>query len=196
MNLPNKLTMLRIFIVPFIIIVYLLNNVIDQALVNLSFYIMGALYVIASFTDFLDGYIARKNNIVTTFGKFMDPLADKLLNITAIILLTTIYHTENAGLFMWMPFWILIIFVTRDLVVTSIRIVAMSEGKVVAAQWSGKIRTAFTMVTVTYYFFLMPINNLIINIIGVILTSIFALLTVYSMIDYFVVNKSAILKEK
>jgi CDP-diacylglycerol--glycerol-3-phosphate 3-phosphatidyltransferase len=111
-------------------------------------------------------------------------------------LLATIYHTANAGLYMWMPFWVLIIFVTRDLVVTSIRIVAMSEGKVVAAQWSGKIRTAFTMVTVTYYFFLMPLNNQIINIIGIILTSMFALLTVYSMIDYFVVNKSAILKEK
>ncbi|MDD4069728.1 MAG: CDP-diacylglycerol--glycerol-3-phosphate 3-phosphatidyltransferase [Candidatus Izemoplasmatales bacterium] len=196
MNLPNKLTILRILIIPFIILVYFLQGVIDKGMNNLSLYIMGVLFIVASVTDYLDGHIARKNNIVTTFGKFMDPLADKLLVITTLVILSNIYYTNNiGGNYMWMPFWIIIIFITRDLVVTSIRIVAISEGSVVAAHWSGKIRTAFTMITLSYYFFVMPFNNEVINIIGMIMTIIFAVLTIYSMIDYFLKSKDVILKE-
>lgn len=193
MNLPNKLTMIRIIIIPFIVIVFIFNDKFNN---NLGFYIMGVLFILASITDYFDGKIARKRNIVTTFGKFMDPLADKLLVTTALIILTTFYYTNNVGgYFMWMPFWVLLIVITRDLIVTSIRLVAINEGTVVAAKMSGKLKTAVTMVALTYYFFIMPLNIQVLTIIGIVLTMIFVILTVYSAIDYFLKNKDIIFKE-
>jgi CDP-diacylglycerol--glycerol-3-phosphate 3-phosphatidyltransferase len=187
--------MVRIFIIPFIVLIYFLRNTIDQAADNLSLYIMGVLFVIASVTDYFDGKIARKNNIVTTFGKFIDPLADKLLVTTTLIILSNLYYVEMSGNFMWMPFWVVLIVITRDLIVTSIRLVAINEGKVVAAKMSGKLKTALTMVTITYYFFIMPFDTQVINIIGMVMTIAFVLLTVYSATDYFIKNKDIIFKE-
>jgi CDP-diacylglycerol--glycerol-3-phosphate 3-phosphatidyltransferase len=195
MNLPNKLTMIRIFIIPFIVLIYFLRNTIDQAADNLALYIMGVLFIIASVTDYFDGKIARKNNIVTTFGKFIDPLADKLLVTTTLIILSNLYYVEMNGNFMWMPFWVVLIVITRDLIVTSIRLVAINEGKVVAAKMSGKLKTALTMVTITYYFFIMPFDIQVINIIGMVMTIAFVFLTVYSAVDYFIKNKDIIFKE-
>jgi CDP-diacylglycerol--glycerol-3-phosphate 3-phosphatidyltransferase len=196
MNLPNKLTMIRIFIIPFIVIVYFFNNWFDNLLNNLGLYIMGVLFILASVTDYFDGKIARKRNIVTTFGKFIDPLADKLLVTTALIILSNYFYVNTVGgNFMWMPFWVVLVVITRDLIVTSIRLVAINEGVVVAAKWSGKLKTAFTMITIVYYFFIMPFNVLVINIIGIILTIIFVILTVYSAVDYFLKNKEIIFKE-
>lgn len=195
MNLPNKLTMIRIFIIPFIVIIFFLNKQIDKVLDNLSLYIMGVLFIAASVTDYFDGKIARARNIVTTFGKFIDPLADKLLVTTTLILLSNYYYLNLNGLFMWMPFWVVLIVITRDLIVTSIRLVAINEGTIVAAKWSGKIKTAFTMLTIVYYFFIMPFGGDVISIIGMIMTIIFVLLTVYSAVDYFLKNKDIIFKE-
>ncbi|HPE00268.1 MAG TPA: CDP-diacylglycerol--glycerol-3-phosphate 3-phosphatidyltransferase [Bacillota bacterium] len=195
MNLPNKLTMIRIFIIPFIVIIFFLNKQIDKVLDNLSLYIMGVLFIAASVTDYFDGKIARARNIVTTFGKFIDPLADKLLVTTTLILLSNYYYVNLNGLFMWMPFWVVLIVITRDLIVTSIRLVAINEGTIVAAKWSGKIKTAFTMVTIVYYFFIMPFGGDIISIIGMIMTIIFVILTIYSAVDYFLKNKDIIFKE-
>ena len=195
MNLPNKLTMIRIFIIPFIVLIYFLRNTIDQAADNLALYIMGVLFIIASVTDYFDGKIARKNNIVTTFGKFIDPLADKLLVTTTLIILSNLYYVEMSGNFMWMPFWVVLIVITRDLIVTSIRLVAINEGKVVAAKMSGKLKTALTMVTITYYFFIMPFDIQVINIIGMVMTIAFVFLTVYSAVYYFIKNKDIIFKE-
>lgn len=195
MNLPNKLTMIRIFIIPFIVIIFFLNKQIDKVLDNLSLYIMGVLFIAASVTDYFDGKIARARNIVTTFGKFIDPLADKLLVTTTLILLSNYYYANLNGLFMWMPFWVVLIVITRDLIVTSIRLVAINEGTIVAAKWSGKIKTAFTMLTIVYYFFIMPFGGDVISIIGMIMTIIFVLLTVYSAVDYFLKNKDIIFKE-
>ncbi len=195
MNLPNKLTMVRIFIIPFILIIYFLSKTIDQAVANLSLYIMGVLFIVASITDYFDGNIARKRNIVTTFGKFIDPLADKLLVTTTLLLLSNYYYTNLNGIFMWMPFWVVLVVITRDLIVTSIRLVAMNEGTVVAAKWSGKLKTAFTMLTISYYFFIMPFGGNVISIIGMIMTIIFVLLTIYSAVDYFLKSKHLILKE-
>lgn len=193
MNLPNKLTMIRIIIIPFIVIVFIFNDKFNN---NIGFYIMGVLFILASITDYFDGKIARKRNIVTTFGKFIDPLADKLLVTTALIIFTTYYYTNNVGgYFMWMPFWVLLIVITRDLIVTSIRLVAINEGTVVAAKMSGKLKTAVTMVALTYYFFIMPQNIRVLTIIGIVLTMIFVILTVYSAIDYFLKNKDIIFKE-
>ena len=187
--------MIRIFIIPFIVLIYFLRNTIDQAADNLSLYVMGVLFIIASVTDYFDGKIARKNNIVTTFGKFIDPLADKLLVTTTLITLSNLYYVEMSGNFMWMPFWVVLIVITRDLIVTSIRLVAINEGKVVAAKMSGKLKTALTMVTITYYFFIMPFDIQVINIIGMIMTIAFVFLTVYSATDYFIKNKDIIFKE-
>ena len=195
MNLPNKLTMIRIFLIPFIVVIYFLNKEIDSLLANLSLYIMGFLFIAASVTDYFDGKIARSRNIVTTFGKFIDPLADKLLVTTTLILLSNYYYTNMNGIFMWMPFWVVLIVITRDLIVTSIRLVAMNEGTVVAAKWSGKLKTAFTMLTISYYFFVMPFGGEVISIIGIVMTIIFVLLTIYSAVDYFLKSKHLILKE-
>ncbi|MDY0316990.1 MAG: CDP-diacylglycerol--glycerol-3-phosphate 3-phosphatidyltransferase [Candidatus Izemoplasmatales bacterium] len=195
MNLPNKLTMIRIFIIPFIVIIFFLNKQIDKVLDNLSLYIMGVLFIAASVTDYFDGKIARARNIVTTFGKFIDPLADKLLVTTTLILLSNYYYVNLNGLFMWMPFWVVLIVITRDLIVTSIRLVAINEGTIVAAKWSGKIKTAFTMLTIVYYFFIMPFGGDVISIIGMIMTIIFVILTIYSAVDYFLKNKDIIFKE-
>ena len=195
MNLPNKLTMIRIFIIPFIVIIFFLNKPIDSLMDNLSLYLMGLLFIAASVTDYFDGKIARARNIVTTFGKFIDPLADKLLVTTTLILLSNYYYVNLNGLFMWMPFWVVLIVITRDLIVTSIRLVAINEGTIVAAKWSGKIKTAFTMITIVYYFFVMPFGGDVISIIGMVMTIIFVILTVYSAVDYFLKNKNIIFKE-
>jgi len=96
---------------------------------------------------------------------------------------------------MWMPFWVVLIVITRDLIVTSIRLVAINEGTIVAAKWSGKIKTAFTMLTIVYYFFIMPFGGDVISIIGMIMTIIFVILTIYSAVDYFLKNKDIIFKE-
>lgn len=196
MNLPNKLTMIRIFIIPFIVLIYFLNNWFDGLVSNLGLYLMGLLFIVASVTDYFDGKIARGRNIVTTFGKFIDPLADKLLVTTALIILSNYYYVNGiGGNFMWMPFWVILVVITRDLIVTSIRLVAINEGVVVAAKWSGKLKTAFTMITIVYYFFIMPFNVSVITIIGIILTLIFVILTIYSAVDYFLKNKEIIFKE-
>ncbi|MGD9964646.1 MAG: CDP-alcohol phosphatidyltransferase family protein, partial [Candidatus Izemoplasmatales bacterium] len=96
---------------------------------------------------------------------------------------------------LWMPFWVVLIVITRDLIVTSIRLVAINEGTVVAAKMSGKLKTAFTMLTITYYFFIMPFGGDVISIIGIGMTMAFVLLTIYSAVDYFLKNKNIIFKE-
>ena len=132
MNLPNKLTILRmIMIVPFVIVM-LAGSVIPAGK-----WIALALFIVASLTDFVDGYLARKYNLVTNFGKFMDPLADKLLTIAAMVMFC------EWGM---MPAWALMLVLTREFAVTGLRLVAVGKGKVIAAGWSGKVKTASTMI--------------------------------------------------
>lgn len=191
MNLPNRITLVRIFIIPLIVVIYLFRNAIG----NSTLLIIGLLFIIASITDYLDGQIARKRNIVTTFGKFVDPLADKLLVLSVFLLLSDFYTRSFAGTFtMWMPFWVVLIVLARELIVTSIRLIAVGEGIILHASKWGKYKTAFTMVSLSYYFFIMPIDTFIINWIGVILITISVLLTIGSGIDYFIKNKAIILK--
>ncbi len=192
MNLPNKLTMIRIILIPVFVVIYLLRDLIG----DVYLYILGAIFLLASITDYLDGYLARKRNLVTTFGKFMDPLADKLLVITALIVLTDLYSvtTTMSNLYMWMPFWVVIIIIARELTVTSIRLVAVGEGIILHASKLGKYKTAFTMVTILFYFFIMPFDIDIVNIIGIVMTTISVALTLISGIDYFIKNKKLIMK--
>jgi CDP-diacylglycerol--glycerol-3-phosphate 3-phosphatidyltransferase len=188
MSLPNRLTMFRIVLIPFLIALHLLSNG-DYG----WFAAMGAVFAIASATDFLDGHIARKHNLVTTFGKFMDPLADKLLVMAALLLLTSV-QTDKP--WMWMPYWVPLIVLSRELVVTSIRLVAVGDGKIIAASMLGKAKTFVTMTAILYYFFVMPWNVFVLNILGYGLVGGAVLLTLWSGIDYFLQNKSAILASK
>ena len=138
MNLPNKLTLLRVCMIPFFVVFMLVNvfgNPIDR-------YIAVAIFIIASLTDMLDGKIARKYNLITNFGKFMDPLADKLLVCSAMILLI------NNGEGVSIPAWIVIIIISRELVISGLRTLAADQGIVIAAGWWGKCKTVSQMVMI------------------------------------------------
>lgn len=129
MNLPNKLTMLRILLIPVFVVVLMRGN----------YYLSAAIFIAASITDALDGYIARKYHLVTNFGKIMDPLADKLLVVSALICLVEL--GDVAG-------WMLIVILAREFTVTGLRTVAAAQGIVIAAGWSGKVKTVFQMIAV------------------------------------------------
>ena len=192
MNLPNKLTMLRMILIPVMIVFYLLRNAFGLNV----YWIMGIIFVVASFTDFLDGHIARKRNIVTTFGKFMDPLADKLLVMTALLIIADVYAKNLLGN-MWMPFWVPLIILAREFIVTSVRLVAVNEGKVIAASNLGKAKTALTMLSIIWYLFALPINfsdslSLIVSIIGWTLMGGSVLMTLISGYDYVWKNRNII----
>ena len=171
MNLPNKLTLLRIILIPFFMAVLYMGFP-GANLVAL------AIFIIASLTDLLDGKIARKYNLVTDFGKFADPLADKML-VTAAML----WFVENGQ----MPAWALLIVLIREFAVSGLRMIASDKGRVIAAGWSGKVKTASTMVCIVVMF--IPGLPAILNTICV---WIIALTTLYSGIEYFVKNKDVI----
>ena len=131
MNLPNKLTVLRIILVPVFMVLYLLG----------FGWLSAAVFALASATDWADGYLARKNNLVTNFGKFMDPLADKLLVTAALLCLL------ESGV---VSSWVVMVILAREFIVTGVRLVAMSEGKVIAAGQLGKIKTVMQIIAVIY----------------------------------------------
>lgn len=170
MNLPNKLTLLRIVLIfPFLLVLYL-----D---VPFAPYIALVIFIAASLTDMLDGQIARKRNLITDFGKFADPLADKML-VTAAML----WFVENGQ----MPGWALLIVIVREFAVSGLRMVASDQGRVIAAGWSGKIKTASTMVCIVLMFLPIPpaLNALCVGVIVV--------TTIYSGVEYFVKNKDCL----
>jgi len=176
MNTPNKLTILRIIFVPFFMI-FLLINPENPVMVSIAL----GIFVIASITDTLDGQIARKQNLVTNFGKFMDPLADKMLTTAAFLALMTL---ERASI------WAVMIILTREFVVLGVRLVAASEGIVIAASKWGKMKTAFQMVAVIAALLLMfPFCP---NETGVLITHILvwlsAVITVVSGAEYVIKN--------
>ena len=170
MNLPNKLTLLRIVLVPvFMAVLYMGFPGAD--------WVALAIFIIASFTDLLDGKIARKYNLVTDFGKFADPLADKIL-VTAAML----WFVELGQ----MPAWALLIVVTREFAVSGLRMLASNKGRVIAAGWSGKVKTASTMVCIVLMFLPIP------TIVNTICVWVIALTTLYSGVEYFMKNKDVI----
>ena len=174
MNLPNKLTIVRIIMIPFFVF-FLLTDFVAG-----SKWIATVLFCAASITDFLDGHIARKYNLVTNFGKFMDPLADKLLVCSALIALVDLNKIAA---------WIVIIIIAREFIISGFRLVASDNGVVIAASYWGKFKTASQMVMIIL---------LILNFGGIfeILTNIFIwlslALTVISLITYIVQNKNVI----
>ena len=128
MNLPNKLTVLRVCMIPFFVVMLLLNGGENQT----YRYIAAAIFIVASLTDMLDGKIARKYNLVTNFGKFMDPLADKLLVCSALICLVDLKQ---------LPAWMVIVIISREFIISGFRLVASDNGIVIAASYWGKFKT-------------------------------------------------------
>lgn len=183
MNLPNKLTILRIILIPIMVVLYYIDALEVEAFMGITwkFLLMVSVFIIASLTDFLDGYLARKLDLVTTFGKFMDPLADKILVMAALLLLA------DAGL-VWA--WLVIVILSREFIVSGIRLVAVSEGKVIAASNLGKYKTATTMIAIILLF-IAPLA-----VIGHYIMILALILTVVSGYDYLVKNIGIILKTK
>ncbi len=150
MNIANKLTILRMCLIPIFVILLIVPEfgqplAIGGAVIPLNQFIAGVIFVVASFTDYLDGYLARKYQLVTAFGEFFDPMADKLLVIAALIMLVEM--NRIAG-------WVVIIIVSRELLVTGLRVLlARSSGQVLAAALPGKIKTFSQMFSIIFYLF-------------------------------------------
>jgi len=190
MNLPNKLTVFRvILIVPFIVLLLggyarwgWLSAIMGGAIAYTD-YIALAIFIIASLTDLLDGKIARKYNLVTNFGKFMDPIADKLLVCSALICLIEMGR---------IPSWIVIIVISRELIIDGFRLVASDNNVVIAASYWGKFKTTFQMIMVC----LMLVNIPALDVVTQIIMWIATALTVISLVDYVVKNKNVLLDGK
>ena len=170
MTLASKITLIRVAFIP----LYMLTMYLSGGQTGLWMWVSFAVFVIASLTDYVDGHIARKYNQVSDFGKFLDPLADKLLVIASMAMFCQ-----------WgqMPAWALMIVLTREFAVTGLRLVAVGKGKVIAAGWSGKIKTASTMVGLCTMMMFPAVAWLCWTVTGVILVT-----TIYSGVEYFMQN--------
>lgn len=180
MNLPNKLTLLRVIMIPFFIFFMVAD-------INKGQIIAAIIFIIASATDWLDGYIARKYSLVTTFGKFADPLADKILVSAALICLV-----EQGAV----ASWIVILIIAREFAVTGLRVLAASDNIVIAASSWGKIKTVTQMVAIIAALF----HNYPFSLVNIPFSDIFmylaALFTLISGVDYFIINKQVFSKGK
>jgi len=180
MNLPNKLTIFRVILIPFLVF-FLLAPYFPEY----GKYIAVAIFIVASLTDLADGKIARKYNLVTNFGKFMDPLADKLLVCSAMICLVA---TEKLAA------WIVIIIISREFIISGFRLVASDNGVVIAASYWGKFKTTFQMLMIIAL--VLDFSNLYFQILAVVLTYIALILTIISLIDYIIKNKEVLKEQK
>ena len=175
MNLPNKLTIFRVILIPFFIVFLLVPDMPFLPSTEWGEWIALAIFVIASLTDMLDGKIARKYNLITDFGKFMDPLADKLLVCSALICLIELGQ---------LPSWMVIIIVSREFIISGFRLIAAEQGIVIAASYWGKFKTTFQMIAVI----LMIVDLPVLHILTVACTWIALVLTVVSLVDYIAKN--------
>ncbi|MCI9429391.1 MAG: CDP-diacylglycerol--glycerol-3-phosphate 3-phosphatidyltransferase [Lachnospiraceae bacterium] len=178
MNLPNKLTMLRVILIPFFV-VFMLGSLLGDA----DKWIALGIFIAASLTDLLDGKIARKYNLVTDFGKLMDPLADKLLVSAALICLCEMGRLAA---------WIVIIIISREFIISGLRQIAADNGIVIAASYWGKYKTTFQMIMIC----LLIVNIDVLSLISAIVTWIAVILTIVSLIDYMVKNRQVFMEDK
>lgn len=197
MNLPNKLTIARMCAIPIVIIVTLLSFLSDIIKgINLQLLILLIVFILASITDFLDGKIARKYNLVTNFGKFMDPLADKLL------VMSTMIATLELGIFQAFGInfgFVITIILARELAITGLRTLAADNGVVIAASKLGKLKTVSQMFMIIYVIGINMFNiqnTLIKDIFTVILVSFATIMTIVSGIDYFIKNAKVLKEQK
>lgn len=178
MNLPNKLSLTRMALIPVMVALMYVDN-------TLCHLLSAAVFGIAAFTDFLDGHIARKEGIVTDFGKFVDPVADKLLVLSSLIMLV------QQRL---MPAWVVILILARELCVDGLRMVAGSKGMVIAAGKLGKIKTVTQIILILWLLiFRQGVTG---NIISALLTLAVVVMTLWSGVDYFIRNKAVIANAK
>ena len=177
MNLPNKLTILRVIMIPFFVVALMLEGGANQ----MYRYIAAAIFIIASLTDLLDGNIARKYNLVTNFGKFMDPLADKLLVCSALICMIELGQ---------LPAWMVLIIISREFIISGFRLVASDNGVVIAASYWGKWKTTFQMISVV----LLILNIQALSVITAAAVWISLALKVISLLDYIIKNAGVLLE--
>ena len=174
MNLPNKLTVLRVIMIPFFVL-FMLTNLAGAA----NKYIALAIFCLASFTDFLDGYLARRDNLVTNFGKFMDPLADKLLVCSALICLIP-----------RLPAWVVVIIIAREFIISGFRLVASDNGIVIAASYWGKFKTVSQMAMVILM--ILDFQSHVMLFITNVVVGVSLGLTIVSLVDYVWKNKQVL----
>ncbi|MCX4338740.1 MAG: CDP-diacylglycerol--glycerol-3-phosphate 3-phosphatidyltransferase [Lachnospiraceae bacterium] len=177
MNLPNKLTMFRVVLIPFFVVLLLVD------ITPYDNWIALVIFIVASLTDLLDGKIARKYNLVTNFGKFMDPLADKLLVCSALICLVEMERIAA---------WMVIVIIAREFIISGFRLVASDNGVVIAASYWGKFKTTFQMVMIC----LMIADLEALSLVTTIVTWAAVILTVVSLVDYLVKNRSVMQEKK
>ncbi|HEU0265074.1 MAG TPA: CDP-diacylglycerol--glycerol-3-phosphate 3-phosphatidyltransferase [Geobacterales bacterium] len=180
LNLPNILTLLRIASIPLLVVLLLSPS-------RLTTLLAAAIFALASITDWLDGYLARRMGIVTNFGKFLDPIADKLIVTAALIMILP---------FGWVPAWMVLLILGREIIITGLRGIASSEGIVIAASQLGKFKTIFQIVAILglllhydyYWFFGVKNSYLLVNMhnLGIFYLWIATILTIWSGVDYLV----------
>ncbi len=193
MNLPNKITLFRVLMIPVVMIIGELYFLQEKFIFGTDFLTVGnlvllILFIICAFSDFLDGYIARKNNIVTNFGKFADPLADKILVLALFVILLE----QNNALKGWM---VTLIF-AREFIVTGFRVIAASKNINIAAGWLGKIKTNLQFFSVILLLLFGFMNNDIIQIIIQVILYATILMTIISGTEYIIKNKKVLTSEK
>lgn len=174
MNIPNILTMIRVALIPVFVLFYIFN-------IPMWALWAGIVFLAASITDFLDGYLARKWNQITTFGKFVDPIADKLLVLAALLILLDCKV---------LPMVVVLVLLAREFLISGFRLVAVSKGVVIAADKSGKLKTASQMLAIIIILFSPQLFGEIGMMIGIILMYISVALSVYSCVEYLCKNKS------
>lgn len=191
MNLANKITLMRVILVPVFIVFIMASQIPGLSLLiengTLSQVVLNwcalAVFIIASVTDFLDGYIARKYNMISNFGKFMDPLADKLLVCSALICLLALGRINV---------FLVLVIIARDFIISGFRLVASDKGVVIAANMWGKVKTTMQMIMIG---FMIP-NLAAVHWVCVILSWVVLFLTVYSLMDYLIRNRGVLKDEK
>ena len=188
MNLPNKLTMVRILCMILMIVFFFIplpSFTLFNASISISRIIVLVLFAFGSFTDYLDGHIARKNNLVTTFGKFMDPIADKLLVNSLFILLTATGE---------IPAIACVIFIGRDIIVDSVRMICVERQVVIAASIWGKLKTVLQMVALIVTLVIFPFGK-VCQIISLVLVCLAAIASLFSGIDYIAKNRKILFED-
>lgn len=179
MNLPNKITILRVFMIPVFLIFFLVPNIPYGNL------IAAIIFITASLTDFIDGYIARKYHLVTNFGKFADPLADKLLVSAALICFVQLQLV---------PAWIIIVIISREFIISGFRLVASDNGVVIAASYWGKFKTTSQMIMCILL--IINLDYPFFNVLELVFTYLALALTVISLVDYLYKNRKVLSENK
>ena len=192
MNLPNKITLSRIFLIPVFVVVFFLT------VIPYNYFIACIIFIVASCTDFIDGHIARKYNLATNLGKFLDPIADKVLVSSALICMLV---KPEVLLVMWTGEWVMIaagvcvaVILARELIVSGFRMVAASTGLVLAADKIGKVKTTFQDIAIAMLlagadFFSIAAASKVFNVIGLVCLAIATVLTIWSGTSYIVKNR-------